>query len=427
MLAAGVVPVNFIAFDYRLLGRADNHTPVEGVAGAARERNSAGAIGMLPADAVAAVDELAVDGAVAGDLVPFARDLLGGHVENAQQPDMKAPVTKGGHVVKFGAQRAVPAPGNLVIPVARLQDRVGVLPGAGQRGAFRVADDPPLVAVVKPLERIGAVNGIDRIPNHVERALVAAFHHRLKTIMGAPLLRKGYGNVVIPVNAVGGGEQEDAAVAAAEADRLIALVLVLLVAVDEDGGPVEVPDDVVGRAAVECEYAKLRLSPVDAVIALRVQGEVAPVVVDEGASITVCRDAVAVERSFVGAGDIEAGDLVVAVRHAPVGAHAAEVPHPVLANQIVVKGRAVEMDALAHPGAAGFPGFVGVRLHDEWRLDAGLDCAGDPVFLLNEGFVEEEDALSAAEWMGVIFYLHWSFTGWLARIDSIAASAISWA
>ena len=88
MLTAGVVPVNFVAFDDRLFGCADDHAPVEGAAGAARERRGAGAVGMLPVDPVAAVYELAVDGAVAGNLVLFARDLLGGHVEYPQQTEM---------------------------------------------------------------------------------------------------------------------------------------------------------------------------------------------------------------------------------------------------------------------------------------------------------------------------------------------------
>ena len=163
----------------------------------------------------------------------------------------------------------------------------------------------------------------------------------------------------------------------------------------------EIPDDVVGGAAVECEDAEVRLGPVDAVIALGVQGEVAAVVVDEGASIAVCGDAVAVEGSLVGAGDIEAGDLVVASGHTPVGAHAAEVPHPVLACQVVVEGGAVEMDALAHAGAAPLPRLILVGLHDEGELCARLDGAGDAVFLLDQGFVEEEDALSAVELVDV--------------------------
>ena len=152
MLAAGVVPVNFVAFDDRLFGGADDHASVEGIAGAARERGSAGAVGMLPADAIAAVDELAVDGAVAGDLVLFAGDLLGGHVKDAQQADMDIVVAKGGEVVELGAQGAVFAPGYLIVPAARLQDRVGVLPGTGQRGAFRVADDAPLVYIIEALD-----------------------------------------------------------------------------------------------------------------------------------------------------------------------------------------------------------------------------------------------------------------------------------
>ena len=34
-------------------------------------------------------------------------------------------------------------------------------------------------------------------------------------------------------------------------------------------------------------------------------------------------------------------------------------------------------------------------------LTAGLDFTGDAVFFLDQGFVEEEAALSAAEWIGV--------------------------
>ena len=71
MFTAGVVPVNFVPTQNRLFGRADDHTSVEGVA-------------------VAAVNELGVNRAVAGHLVLFARRLLGGRVKHAQQTKMDA-------------------------------------------------------------------------------------------------------------------------------------------------------------------------------------------------------------------------------------------------------------------------------------------------------------------------------------------------
>ena len=192
--------MNFIPFDDRLFGCADDHASVEGIAIAARERRRPCAVAMLPVDPNAAVNELDVNGAIAGDLVPFARHLLGGHVEHAQQTEMDTAVTRGRQVVELGAQRAVLAMGNLIVPTARLQYRVGILPRTGQRGTLRVADDPPFVYVIKALDRVGAVDGIDGIPGHVECALIAAPHHRFETV------------AVIPVDAVGRGEQEDAAI-----------------------------------------------------------------------------------------------------------------------------------------------------------------------------------------------------------------------
>ena len=318
----------------RLFGRADDHASVEAIAVAAGERRRPCAVSVLPVDPVAAINELGVNRAVAGDLVLFARRLLGRHVQDTQQTQMDVVVTKGRQVVELGAQGIVLAPGDLVTPTARLQDGVGVLPGAGQRGALGVTDDPPFVYVIEALDRVGAIEGVDRVPGHVECALVTALYHRLETVMHAPPPGKGHGNVVIPVDAVGGGEQEDAAIAPTEANRLIEFVGVLLVAVDKDGGAVQIPDDVVVAAAVKCEDAQVRLDPVDAVIALGVQREVAAVVVDEGAPIAVFGDAVAVVGSLVGARNIEAGDLIVSIGHAPMRPHATEVPHAVFAQPV---------------------------------------------------------------------------------------------
>ena len=98
----------------------------------------------------------------------------------------------------------------------------------------------------------------------------------------------------------------------------------------------QVPHDVVVGAAVEGEDAEIGLDPVQAVVALGVQGEVAAVVVLQRPAVAVMGHAVAVEGAFVGARDVQARDLVVARREAPVRAHAAHVPHAVLAHQVVV-------------------------------------------------------------------------------------------
>ena len=379
VLAAGVVPVDRVALDDRFLGGADDHAAVEGVALAARDRRGALAVGVGPAQPIAAVHQLRVDRPVAGHLVLLVGDLLGAHVQRSHQADVEVVVAERRQVVVLGPQCAVAAPGYRVVPAGRLQHRARLLPGTLERRTLRVADDAAIVAVAAALDGVGAVHPVAGIPGDVEGALVAARGHRLQVV------------AVVPADAVGRGEQEDALVAAAVADRLVAFPGVRLGAVDEHRGAVQVPHDVVVGAAVEGEDAEIGLDPVQAVVALRVQGEVAAVVVLQRPAVAVMGHAVAVEGAFVGARDVQARDLVVARRDAPVRAHAAHVPHAVLAHQFVVQHGPVEVDALAHAGAAVLPRPVAVRRHQHRALDPDLHLAADAALLPDQRLVQQQN------------------------------------
>ena len=128
--------------------------------------------------------------------------------------------------MKFRAQSAVLAPSDLVVPVRRLENWHRVLPRSGQRRALAIADDPPLVAVVEPGQRIGAEYAAARVVDDVEGALVAATRDRFEIV------------AVVPADAICRAEQKDIAVAPAEADGLVAPARIGLVPIDEDRGPV---------------------------------------------------------------------------------------------------------------------------------------------------------------------------------------------
>ena len=63
----------------------------------------------------------------------------------------------------------------------------------------------------------------------------------------------------------------------------------------------KIPDDVVVGTAVEGEDAEIRFDPVDSVVALRIAGQIPPVIVHKGASVLVLGHSVTIVRFLVGA------------------------------------------------------------------------------------------------------------------------------
>ena len=182
-------------------------------------------------------------------------------------------------------------------------------------------------------------------------------------------------------------------VAAAKADSLVPFVRIRLFTVDKHRGAVKIPDDIVVRTAVKGKNAEIRFDPVDSVVALRIAGQVAAVIVHKSSSVFVLSCAVVIVRFLVGARHVQAGNLIVAALIAPVRSHSTGVPHPVLPRQIIVKRRSVNANAFAHPSPAILPRFIPVRLHDEVVFLPGLNLSFNPALRVNQSLVKQQHTL----------------------------------